>query len=110
GGIVGRLFREFAVTVAIVVLMSGVVSLTVTPTLCAWLIRHGPLASHGRLYRWSEQRFEALAGFYERTLDAVLRHPVKTLLATFATLLLSISLYVTAPKGFFPAVDTGILV
>jgi multidrug efflux pump len=110
GGIVGRLFREFAVTVAIIVLMSGIVSLTVTPTLCAWLIRHGPLASHGRLFRWSERRFEALAGFYARTLDAVLRHPVKTLLATLATLLLSISLYLFAPKGFFPAVDTGILI
>jgi hydrophobic/amphiphilic exporter-1 (mainly G- bacteria), HAE1 family len=110
GGIVGRLLHEFAMTVAIIVLMSGVVSLTVTPCLCAWLIRQGPRARHGRLYRWSERRFEALAAFYARTLDAVLRHPVKMLLATLATLLLAVCLYITAPKGFFPQVDSGILI
>jgi multidrug efflux pump len=109
GGIIGRLFREFAVTVAIVVLMSGVVSLTITPTLCAWLIRHEPSSGHGRFYRWSERHFQTFADFYARTLDAILRHPVKTLLATLATLLLSVFLYIVAPKGFFPEVDTGIL-
>jgi hydrophobic/amphiphilic exporter-1 (mainly G- bacteria), HAE1 family len=110
GGIVGRLLREFAITVAIVVLMSGVVSLTITPALCAWLVRERGPAQHGRLYRWSERRFAALAAFYERTLDAVLRHPKGTLLTTLAVLALSIFLYIVAPKGFFPQVDSGILV
>ncbi|MDE2049770.1 MAG: efflux RND transporter permease subunit, partial [Gammaproteobacteria bacterium] len=110
GGIVGRLLREFAVTVAIVVLMSGVVSLTITPALCAWLVRERGPAQHGRWYRWSERRFTALAAFYERTLDVVLRHPTGTLLTTLAVLGLSIFLYIVAPKGFFPQVDSGILV
>ncbi|HEV2442905.1 MAG TPA: efflux RND transporter permease subunit [Steroidobacteraceae bacterium] len=110
GGIVGRLLHEFAMTVAIIVLMSGVVSLTITPAMCAWLIRQGSPGSHGRIYQWSERCFEALAGFYARTLDAALCHPVKMLLATFATLVLSIFLYVAAPKGFFPEVDSGILI
>ena len=109
GGIVGRLLREFAVTVAIVVLMSGVISLTITPALCAWLVRERGSEQHGRLYRWSERQFTALAAFYERTLDVVLRHPKGTLLATLAVLALSVFLYVVAPKGFFPHVDTGVL-
>jgi hydrophobic/amphiphilic exporter-1 (mainly G- bacteria), HAE1 family len=111
GGIVGRLLREFAVTVAIVVLMSGIISLTITPALCAWLVRErGAAAQHGRLYRWSERQFAALAAFYERTLDVVLRHPTGTLLTTLAVLGLSIFLYFVAPKGFFPQVDSGVLV
>jgi multidrug efflux pump len=110
GGIVGRLLREFAVTVAIVVLMSGVISLTITPALCAWLVRERDATQHGRLYRWSERQFATLAAFYERTLDVVLRHPRGTLLTTLAVLGLSIFLYVFAPKGFFPQVDSGILV
>ncbi|MGA7538476.1 MAG: efflux RND transporter permease subunit [Steroidobacteraceae bacterium] len=110
GGIVGRLLREFAVTVTIVVLMSGVTSLTITPALCAWLVRERGSAQHGRLYRWSERQFAALLAFYERTLDVVLRHPTGTLLTTLAVLGLSIFLYIAAPKGFFPEVDSGILV
>ncbi|MDE2448588.1 MAG: efflux RND transporter permease subunit, partial [Gammaproteobacteria bacterium] len=109
GGIVGRLLREFAVTVAIVVLMSGVISLTITPALCAWLVRERGSEQHGRLYRWSERQFAALAAFYERTLEVVLRHPKGTLLATVAVLALSVFLYIVAPKGFFPHVDTGVL-
>ena len=109
GGIVGRLLREFAVTVAMVVLMSGLVSLSITPALCAWLVRERAPAQHGAWYRWSERRFAALAAFYARTLDVVLRHPVKTLLATLATLVLSVVLYLVAPKGFFPQVDSGII-
>ena len=109
GGIVGRLLREFAVTVAIVVLMSGIISLTITPALCAWLVRERGSEQHGRLYRWSERQFAALAAFYERTLDNVLRHPTGTLLATLAVLGLSIFLYIVAPKGFFPQVDSGVL-
>jgi multidrug efflux pump len=110
GGIVGRLFREFAVTVTVVILMSGLVSLTVTPMMCAWLIHHEPNERHGKLYQWSERIFEAVSGFYARTLDRVLLHPVKTLFVTLATLALSIVLYVFAPKGFFPTVDSGIIV
>ena len=110
GGIVGRLLREFAVTVAIVVLMSGVVSLTITPALCAWLVRERGSAQHGRLHRWSERQFASLATFYERTLDGVLRHPAGALLTTLAVLGLSIFLYSVAPKGFFPQVDSGILI
>jgi len=109
GGIVGRLLREFAVTVAAVVLMSGVISLTITPALCAWLIHERPPAQHGALYRWSEGHFEALAAFYARTLVVVLRHPTKTVLATLAILALAIALYITAPKSFFPQVDSGII-
>ena len=110
GGIVGRLFREFAVTVSVVILMSGVVSLTVTPMMCAWLIRHTPNERHGRVYQWSERVFESVAAFYARTLERVLGHPVKTLLVTVATLVLSIVLYVAAPKGFFPTVDSGFII
>ena len=109
GGIVGRLLREFAVTVAIVVLMSGVISLTITPALCAWLVRERGSERHGRVYRWSERQFAALAAFYEKTLDGVLRHPTGTLLATLGVLALSIFLYIAAPKGFFPQVDSGVL-
>jgi len=109
GGIIGRLFREFAVTVTVVILMSGIVSLTVTPMMCAWLIRHEPNEHHGKLYLWSERIFEAVSGFYERTLDRVLAHPVKMLLVTVATLLFSIFLYTVTPKGFFPLVDSGFI-
>ena len=110
GGIVGRLFREFAVTVSVVILMSGVVSLTVTPMLCAWIIRHTPNETHGRIYQWSERVFESVAAFYAQTLERVLGHPVKTALVTMATLVLSIVLYGAAPKGFFPTVDSGFII
>jgi multidrug efflux pump len=109
GGIIGRLFREFAVTVTVVILMSGIVSLTVTPMMCAWLIRPEPEKKHGKVFQWSERIFDATARFYARTLDKVLAHPVMTLLATVATLLLSIYLYAVTPKGFFPTVDTGFI-
>jgi multidrug efflux pump len=109
GGIIGRLFREFAVTVTMVILMSGIVSLTVTPMMCAWLIRHDPHAGHGRLFMWSERLFNATTAFYQRTLDRVLAHPVATLAATVATLILSMYLYAVTPKGFFPTVDTGFI-
>ncbi|HWW79829.1 MAG TPA: efflux RND transporter permease subunit [Steroidobacteraceae bacterium] len=109
GGIIGRLFREFAVTVTVVILMSGIVSLTVTPMMCAWLIRHEPAEQHGRLFMGSERIFNATTAFYQRTLDSVLARPLTTLLATVATLVLSIYLYAVTPKGFFPTVDTGFI-
>jgi multidrug efflux pump len=109
GGIVGRLFREFAVTVSVAIVMSGVVSLTVTPMMCAWLIRHKPDESRGRLYQWSERMFEGAVAVYGRTLDCVLGHPVKTLLVTLGTLLATGFLYTASPKGFFPQEDTGLI-
>src|SRR5258707_275042 len=109
GGIVGRLFREFAVTVSIAIVMSGIVSLTVTPMMCAWLIRHRPDEAHGRLYRASERIFEAMINIYGRTLDRVLRHPVLTLAVTLATLGATLWLYTVTPKGFFPQADTGLI-
>jgi multidrug efflux pump len=109
GGIVGRLFREFAVTVSVAIAVSGVVSLTVTPMMCAWLIRYEPNERHGRLYRWSEDFFEGMLDVYRRTLDGVLKHPLLTLGATLATFGATLWLYAVAPKGFFPQEDTGLI-
>lgn len=109
GGIVGRLFREFAITVSVAILMSGVISLTVTPMMCAWVIKHDAETRHGRLYRWSERVFETTTALYGRGLDWVLRHSALTLLVTFATLGLTIWLYTIVPKGFLPQQDTGFI-
>ncbi|MDQ0470543.1 efflux RND transporter permease subunit [Labrys wisconsinensis] len=108
GGIVGRLFREFAVTISIAILMSGLVSLTVTPMLCAWLIQHDE-DRHGRLYRWSERAFDASARLYARGLDAVLRHRWSTLAVTVLTLVATLWFYTVVPKGFLPQQDTGFI-
>ena len=110
GGIIGRLFREFAVTVSVAIIMSGVVSLTVTPMMCAWLIRHTPDESRGRLYRWSERLFEGAVAIYGRTLDRVLNHSGKTLMVTLGTLVATGLLYMASPKGFFPQEDTGLII
>jgi multidrug efflux pump len=110
GGIVGRLFREFAVTVAIAISISAVISLTVTPMLCAWLIGRGASHEHGRTYLWSERQFDRLNTFYARTLDRVLHHPNVTLAIMLATIALTGVLYVVAPKGFFPQQDTGLII
>jgi multidrug efflux pump len=109
GGIVGRLFREFAVTVSIAIAVSGVVSLTVTPMMCAWLIGYTPNERRGRLYRWSEGFFETMLSIYRRTLDIVLKHRLLTLGVTVATLVATVWLYVIVPKGFFPQEDTGLI-
>ena len=109
GGIIGRLFREFAVTVTVAIVMSGIISLTVTPMMCAWLIRRETHAEHGRLHRWSEAVFDSLASFYETTLDTVLAHRLATLIVTLATLAATVWLYVIIPKGFFPQQDTGVI-
>ena len=108
-GIVGRLFREFAVTVSVAILMSAVISLSVTPMMCAWLLRHRAEQTHGPWYRRSEWVFEAMAGFYERSLDRVLRHPRLTLAVALATLGATLWLYTVTPKGFFPQEDTGLI-
>ncbi len=105
-GIVGRLFREFAITLAVAILVSMVVSLTTTPMMCAMLLRPEK-KQHGRMYRLSENIFNGVLGAYEWTLVRVLRHPAITLLVLVATAALNVYLFVIVPKGFFPDQDTG---
>ncbi|HTY54492.1 MAG TPA: multidrug efflux RND transporter permease subunit [Candidatus Binataceae bacterium] len=107
GGIVGRLFREFAVTLATAVAVSMVISLTTTPMMCAHLLKPERKEKHGRLYRATEAGFNWMHRFYESTLGWVLHHQFPMLLITFAMVALSGYLYVIIPKGFFPQQDTG---
>jgi multidrug efflux pump len=109
GDIVGRLFREFAVTLSVTILVSAVVSLTLTPMMCAKLLKHTPEAKQGRFYRVSEHAFEAVIAFYGRTLRWVLRFQTTTLLVAVGTLVLTILMYIYIPKGFFPIQDTGVI-
>src|SRR5205823_10889763 len=109
GDIVGRLFREFAVTLSVTIIVSAVVSLTLTPMMCAKLLRHTPPSGHGRLYRASEHAFQSIIGFYGRTLTFVLRHRIATLFVAIATLVATVLLYFAVPKGFFPVQDTGVI-
>jgi multidrug efflux pump len=106
-GIVGRLFREFAVTLSTAILVSLCVSLTATPMMCARMLRHEPPESHGRLFRASERVFQRVLRFYERTLAAVLRHPAFTLGVLILLIALNVYLLVIVPKGFFPEQDNG---
>jgi multidrug efflux pump len=107
GGIVGRLFREFAVVLSTAILVSLVVSLTTTPMMCSRLLRHRRPDEHGKIYRFSEKVFAALLGAYERSLTVVLRHPAITLTTLLLTIALNIYLFVIVPKGFFPQQDNG---
>jgi len=107
--VVGRLFREFAVTLGITILISAAVSLTLTPMMCARLLRHTPPERQGRLYRWSERVFERIIVEYGRSLSWVLDHQPLTLLVAAATLVLTVVLYIVVPKGFFPVQDTGVI-
>src|SRR5882762_757995 len=107
GGIVGRLFREFAVTLSAAIGVSLLVSLTTTPMMCAKLLRPIDKEKHGRLYRVSERAFDALRNGYARSLRVVLAHKAVTLLITILTAVLSVVLYGLVPKGFFPQQDTG---
>ena len=109
GDIVGRLFREFAVTLAVTILVSAVVSLTLTPMMCSKLLKHSPEADQTRFYRITEKGWKAIISFYDRTLQVVLRHQTTTLLVAAATLVLTILLYIYIPKGFFPIQDTGVI-
>jgi multidrug efflux pump len=109
GDIVGRLFREFAVTLSVTILMSAVVSLTLTPMMSARLLKHNPEATQGKLYRWSEDMFNKAIEFYGRTLKFVLRFQTITLLIAVATLALTVVLFYEIPKGFFPIQDTGVI-
>ena len=107
--VVGRLFREFAITLGITILLSAVVSLTLTPMMCAKLLRHTPPERQGRFYRWSERMFDRIIAEYGRTLGWVLDHERLTLLIAIATLALTVILYLVIPKGFFPIQDTGVI-
>jgi multidrug efflux pump len=109
GDVVGRLFREFAVTLAVTIVVSAVVSLTLTPMMSARILRHEPKEKQGRLYKASERAFENMIAFYGRTLKFVLRFQTITLLVALATLALTVFLYIIIPKGFFPVQDTGVI-
>ena len=109
GDIVGRLFREFAVTLAVTILVSAAVSLTLTPMMSARLLRHTPPDKQGRFYRWSEHMFDRIIEAYGRSLQWVLQYQTATLLVALGTLVLTIILYIIVPKGFFPVQDTGII-
>ena len=107
GGIVGRLFREFAVTLSVAIAISMVISLTTTPMMCSRILRPASEEKHGRLFQASERFLRWVMGGYERSLGWVLKHPLLTLTTWFATLLTTLALYWFIPKGFFPQQDTG---
>jgi multidrug efflux pump len=107
GGIVGRLFREFAVTLSVAIMVSLAISLTTTPMMCSRLLKSHDDEKHGRAYQASEKFFSGLLGFYERTLQWVLRHSAFTLFILFVTISLNVFLFYVVPKGFFPQQDNG---
>jgi multidrug efflux pump len=107
GGIVGRLFREFAVTLSVAIAVSLVISLTATPMMCATLLRPHDQEKRGRFYRASERGFTWIVGRYEKSLSWVLRHQPLTLAVTLGTMVATVILYAVVPKGFFPQQDTG---
>ncbi len=110
GGIVGRLFREFAITLSVAVIASAFVSLTLTPMMCAQLLHRESEKPPGRLFMASERGFAALLDLYRSSLSFVLRHRPATLIVTAATLLATLYLYVVVPKGFLPQQDTGLII
>ena len=109
GGIVGRLFREFTVTLSVAILISLAISLTTTPMMCAMLLRRTSERGRTAAGRWFERRFHEMRAFYERTLGWVLDHPRVTMLLLLATVCFNVYLYIAIPKGFFPQQDTGSL-
>jgi len=109
GDIVGRLFREFAVTLAVTILVSAGVSLSLTPMMCAKLLKHRKEGERGRFYEVTEDYYNRVIAFYGRTVKWVLKHQTATLLVTVFTLVLTLALYVVVPKGFFPVQDTGVI-
>ena len=109
GDIVGRLFREFAVTLSVTILVSAVVSLTLTPVMCAKLLRHKPESEQSRFYRASDRAFQSVIAFYGRTLTWVFDHQTATLWVAASTLVCTVLLYIFIPKGFFPVQDTGVI-
>jgi multidrug efflux pump len=109
GDVVGRLFHEFAITLAVTIIISAVVSLTLVPMMCAKLLRHRPPEQETGIARWSNERFQALIDRYGQALNWVLEHQTLTLAVAVATLVVTILLYVFIPKGFFPVQDTGVI-
>ena len=109
GDIVGRLFREFALTLSVTILISAAVSLTLTPMMCARLLRHKAASEQTRFYLASQRAFDAIIAFYGRTLGWVLKRQQATLVVAVVTLVLTILLYIVIPKGFFPVQDTGVI-
>ncbi|HTO60484.1 MAG TPA: efflux RND transporter permease subunit, partial [Bradyrhizobium sp.] len=109
GGVIGRLFREFSVTLAMAIFVSLVVSLTLTPMMASRFLRPHGETRHGRFYQWSERSFDRLLAGYSRLLDLALRHSLTTLCIFFATVTLSVYLFMIIPKGFFPQQDNGFL-
>ena len=107
GGIIGRLFFEFAVTLSVAILVSLFVSLTATPMMCSRMLKHQSEEDHNQLYKSSEKAFNWILGIYERTLATVLRHPLFTLIVLFLTIGVNVYLFYVIPKGFFPQQDTG---
>ena len=110
GDVVGRLFREFAVTLSVAILISAFVSLTLTPMMCSKILKHKPPEEQNRFYKASERVFQNIVGFYARTLKWVLRHQGATLGVAIATLGTTVLLYIVVPKGFFPVQDTGVII
>jgi multidrug efflux pump len=109
GGIVGRLFREFAITLSTAILVSMIVSLTTTPMMCAYLLRNELTGKHGRIYSATEKAFDWVLSLYRGSLGWVLKHSILTLFVLFLTLALNVVLIEKIPKGFFPTEDTGSL-
>ncbi len=109
GGIVGRLFREFAVTLSVAIAVSALVSLTLTPMMCSLMLRSDQHVAHGLLYRMSESGFDAMLAFYERGLRWALGHRVTMLIVTVVTVAVNVTLFASVPKGLFPQQDTGLL-
>ena len=107
GGIIGRLFREFAVVLSSAILVSLVISLTTTAMMCSRLLRHQKTEDHGKIYRASEKVFNAILNWYDRCLRVVLRHPAITLIVLLLTIVVNVYLFITLPKGLFPQQDNG---
>jgi multidrug efflux pump len=109
GDVVGRLFREFAVTLAVTIVVSAIVSLTLTPMMASRILKQHTKGQQGRFYQVTERAFDSMIAFYGRTLKFVLRFQTITLLVALCTLILTIFLYIIIPKGFFPVQDTGVI-
>ncbi|QWR76041.1 multidrug efflux RND transporter permease subunit [Candidatus Magnetomonas plexicatena] len=109
GDVVGRLFREFAVTLGVTIVLSALVSLTLTPMMCARILKHTSPSEHGKLYLATQNIFDRIIESYGRTLKVVLKHQNLTIIVAVSTLLLTVLLYIVTPKGFFPIQDTGVI-
>jgi len=109
GDVVGRLFREFAITLGVTILISAVVSLTLTPMMCARILKHVPKEKQGRFYHASQLYFDRIIAYYGKTLQWVLQRQTATLIVAVSTLVLTVLLYIIVPKGFFPVQDAGVI-